>query len=112
VFSIMANYVGVGPITVGDIPIDERPMDTNRTANWNNHRTEQVVRQALAAGWKLRDIKQAIEETAIQIAVEDASGDLTHASVRLGVTVRTLQNRRAQYRRKAETVSTNGFSGC
>jgi transcriptional regulator with GAF, ATPase, and Fis domain len=108
VFRMMANHVGVGPITVGDIPIDERPAEITVTESLGNLGTEQDVRKALSAGWGLRDIKQAIEETAIQVALKDAGGDLSQAAARLGVSVRTLQSRRAHYRNRDETIMTNG----
>jgi transcriptional regulator with GAF, ATPase, and Fis domain len=109
VFSIMANHVGVGPITVGDIPIEERPSNTNMGESLRNLRTEQDVRGALAAGWELRDIKRVIEETAIQVAVNDAGGDLSLAADKLGVTVRTVQSRRAQYRSRENGAVLNGI---
>jgi DNA-binding NtrC family response regulator len=105
---IMARHVGPGPITVGDIPVDERPEATPAGENWCDNGTEQAIRQAIAAGQGLQDVRRSVEETAIRVAIEDEDGDLHRAASRLGVTVRTIQNRRAQYRKKDKAIVNNG----
>ncbi len=105
---IMARHVGPGPITVGDIPVDERPEVTPAGENWCDNGTEQAIRRAIAAGQGLQDVRRSVEETAIRVAIEDEDGDLHRAASRLGVTVRTIQNRRAQYRKKDKAIMDNG----
>jgi DNA-binding NtrC family response regulator len=102
VLRMAARHVGPGPVTVGDVPTDERPGDTS-AADWRDGGFEQGIRRAVMAGVTLRGITAAAAETAIGIAVADASGNLTRASARLGVTPRALQLRRAgRARRDAE----------
>ncbi len=111
VFRIMARHVGIGPITVGDIPADERPEVTNTNENWCDNHTEQSIRRAIAAGMGLREIRKAAEETAIRVAIKDEGGDVNNAASRLKVTARTIQNRRAEYRQKEGIITNNGHKG-
>jgi transcriptional regulator with GAF, ATPase, and Fis domain len=97
VLRIAARHVGSGPITVGAVPTEERPVDGHGDA-WPDDAFEQGIRSAVAAGRSLRDITAAAGETAVGIAVEDAGGNLARASLRLGVTPRALQLRRTAAR--------------
>lgn len=54
-----------------------------------------AVSAALAAGDGYREIRDAASDTAVRLAIDAASGNLTDASRRLGVTVRKLQLWRA-----------------
>jgi transcriptional regulator with GAF, ATPase, and Fis domain len=96
VYRIMTSYVGDGLLTIGNIPADERPDIEFCLQNWCDHTVEQAVRRAIGLGAGLKEIRRAIEETAIQIAVEDEGGNLQRAAHKLGVTDRTLQKRRAE----------------
>jgi transcriptional regulator with GAF, ATPase, and Fis domain len=100
VYRIMARYVGVGPITVGDISPDERPDVGCRPQDWCNGAVEGAIRQAFAAGVGLKEIRHCIEETAIRIALEDERGNLQRAAQKLAVTDRALQKRRAEQNRQ------------
>ena len=99
-YRVVTRHVGPGPITIGDIPRDERPTAPCGRQNWCDDTVEQAVRQAIAAGTGLKEIRQAVEETAIRIAVDDEAGNLQRAAVKLGVTDRTLQKWRAEQRQQ------------
>jgi transcriptional regulator with GAF, ATPase, and Fis domain len=96
------RHVGPGPITVGDLPEDERDRagDAAATASidpgsWHDLAFDSSIRRALLQGVGLREIGRVASETAIQIALGDASGNLRQAARRLGITDRALQMRRA-----------------
>jgi DNA-binding NtrC family response regulator len=99
---IMYRHVGSGPITVGDIPVEERPAAEISRESWCDTGFEQTIRRALALGVGLKDIGRAVTETAIRIAVGDEEGNLRRAAHKLGVTDRALQIRRAARRRHKE----------
>jgi transcriptional regulator with GAF, ATPase, and Fis domain len=92
------RHVGPGPITLGDIPEDERPGQRLEQQEWRDAQLERCVRRALARGLCLKAISQAATETAIRIAVGDERGNLQRAARKLGVTDRALQLRRANSR--------------
>lgn len=90
------RHVGPGPITVGDIPEDDRAeMTQTLRREWMGDDFETVLRRALASGAGLQEIKDRTAEIAIRIAIADAEGSLQRAALRLGVTDRALQLRRA-----------------
>jgi transcriptional regulator with GAF, ATPase, and Fis domain len=99
VHRIAARHVGPGPITVGDIPPEERPAPDGATVDWRDAAFENAIRRAVARGVALRDIGHAATEVAIDIAVT-AEGSLQRAARQLGVTDRALQLRRAAKRVK------------
>jgi transcriptional regulator with GAF, ATPase, and Fis domain len=96
---ISSRHVGPGPITAGDIPVDERPTVGPVCNSWRDADFEHNIRRALSMGAGLKDISQAAAETAMRIAVDDENGNLQLAARRLGVTDRALQLRRAARRR-------------
>jgi transcriptional regulator with GAF, ATPase, and Fis domain len=83
-----------GPITVGDIPEDERPEGGSTVPRPSSF--DGVVAVALESGIGLREIGRAATESAIRLAVANEDGNLQRAAKRLGVTDRALQLRRAQ----------------
>jgi len=95
VFRISSRHVGPGPITVGDIPPEERPPQDWTETDWRQAGFEQCIHQALMQGVTLREIGKAAGEIAIRIALAEESGNLHQAARRLGVTDRALQMRRA-----------------
>ena len=95
---IGSRHEGPGPITVGDVPPEERPSNDWRGSAWQDERFEEFIRLALARGITLRELSRAVGETAIRIAVAEA-GSLRGAARRLGVTDRALQLRKAAGRR-------------
>jgi transcriptional regulator with GAF, ATPase, and Fis domain len=96
---IASRHVGPGPITVGDIPLDDHPAIDLARASWRSADFEQAIRHALAVGAGLKEISQAAAETAMRIAVDTENGNLQLAARRLGVTDRALQMRRAARRK-------------
>ncbi len=95
------RHVGRGPITVGDIPTDERPALAPDRDHWRDTTFEQSIRRALLSGAGLREIRHAAEDTAIHVAMGEEDGNLQRAARRLGLTDRALQLRRAEQRRKS-----------
>jgi transcriptional regulator with GAF, ATPase, and Fis domain len=88
------RHVGPGPITVGDIPDDERP-NLNDATDWQGPSFDGAIRHALCRGMGLKEISRAAAASAIRLALGDADGNLQAAARRLGVTDRALQLRRA-----------------
>jgi transcriptional regulator with GAF, ATPase, and Fis domain len=95
---ISYRHVGEGPITVGDIPEDERPTEEFAQRDWRDGFFEQAIRRALTMGGGLKEISQAASDTAIRITISDEEGNLQRAARRLGITDRALQMRRANRR--------------
>jgi transcriptional regulator with GAF, ATPase, and Fis domain len=95
------RHVGPGPITVGDLPDEERPLG-GPAADWREGPFEHAVREAIGRGVGLKDIGRAAEDIAVRMVVDDEAGNLQRAACRLGVTDRALQLRRATNRRQLD----------
>jgi transcriptional regulator with GAF, ATPase, and Fis domain len=95
VLRIAKRHVGPGPITVGDLPLDELGR-SEALGSWPNAALDEAVGQALAAGVGLREIGVEATEAAIRLALRDACGNVQRAAQRLKVTDRALQIRRAR----------------
>jgi len=108
---IMHHHVGDGPLTVGDVPIEERPVVQAESRDWRDESFERCIRHALAGGVGLRDIGRAAMDTAVRLAIADGAGSLRHAAQRLGVTDRALQLRRAARRQAEDTGTRYGTAG-
>ncbi len=93
---ISSCHVGRGPITVGDIPADDRPQGGPTQDSWRDGDFERAIRRALAFRVSLRKISQTAADMAMRIAVDGENGNLQLAARRLGVTDRALQMRRAR----------------
>jgi transcriptional regulator with GAF, ATPase, and Fis domain len=89
------RHVGPGPITVGDLPEDERPAGNAEGVGRHDAELDSSIRRALAVGAGLKAIGKLATDTAIRIALDDEDGNLQRAAQRLGVTDRALQMRRA-----------------
>ncbi len=100
---IIQHHVGPGAITVGDIPELERPQ-VDKLDRGYEAELETAVRSAIVSGTSLKEIEHAAGEIAERIVIEEEQGNLQRAAVRLRVTDRALQIRRAARR-------TNGNSG-
>ena len=87
------RHVGSGPITVGDIPPEDRPAVDFAYDVWQDHHFENCIRRALAMDITLPEIGEAAKETAIRNAVSEENGSLPRAAQKLGVNARTLQKR-------------------
>ena len=100
---LSARHTGPGPITAGDLPVDERPHEEvlpPAEDEWRSSDLERSVRRALANNAALHEIGRAAEEIAIRVAMEEAGGNLRRASARLKITDRALQMRRAAARKQ------------
>lgn len=92
---ISQRHVGDGPITIGDLPEEEKSRHRSLSNDWRSESFENAVRHALTLGVGLKEIGQAATDAAIRIAVGDEAGNLQRAAQKLGVTDRALQMRRA-----------------
>jgi transcriptional regulator with GAF, ATPase, and Fis domain len=101
---MLHRHAGPGPISVGDIPLSERPEPATGTKDWRDGFTDGVAR-AVAAGAGLKEIGRAAEDIAEQIALEQG-GSVAAAAARLGVSDRALQMRRALRRDRTQANGT------
>jgi transcriptional regulator with GAF, ATPase, and Fis domain len=93
---IAQRHVGPGPITIGAVPPEERaPAAESLAHDWRNADFQNALRRALACGAGLQTIREQTAEAVIEIALRDADGNLRRAALKLGVTDRALQMRRA-----------------
>jgi transcriptional regulator with GAF, ATPase, and Fis domain len=97
VLRLHTRHVGTGPITVGDVPDDERNPCQGRGDDWKDDFTGSV-RRALSRGMTLREIGRAAQDAAIQMVLVEERGSVKRASQRLGVSDRALQMRRSATR--------------
>ena len=92
------RHSGSGPITVGDVPERERPVSAARRPSWPDPGFEGAIRHAVELGIGLKEIGQIAADLATQLVLEQEGGNLQRAALRLGVTDRALQIRRANRR--------------
>lgn len=101
---LVYRHVGTGPLTVGDIPEEERPSSESLVPAWCGEQFEKAVYNAVQMGIGLKDIGRHAEDIAVRLAVHAEEGNLQRAARRLGVTDRTLQLRRALWRQNEGPV--------
>lgn len=92
---IAIRYPGTGPITVGDVPEEDRPADGEFKTAWPDEKLKESIAKAIVLGNNLRDISRTATQHAIRIAVTFEKGNLHRAALRLGISDRALQMRRA-----------------
>lgn len=92
---IAVRYAGIGPITAGDVSDEDRPANGYLQLAWPDERFERSIAEAIQLGVSLKGISQTAVEVAIGIVVNSEKGNLQRAAVRLGITDRALQMRRA-----------------
>jgi len=90
---IWHRHTGPGPITIGDVPPEERQLATLQRV-WPDCGFENAIRRALDLGMGLGRIGQAAGDLAIQLVLEQEGDNNQRAAARLGVTDRALQIRR------------------
>jgi transcriptional regulator with GAF, ATPase, and Fis domain len=95
---ISSRHVGPGPITVGDLPEEERPPQDQEPDAWRGPDFQHAIERAVLEGIGLREISQAAADTATRIALRRGDGNLQAAARALRVTDRALQMRRAAWR--------------
>jgi len=106
------RHVGVGPLTAGDIPEEERPAVDPLPQDWRDVSFEAAIGRAVSTGIHLKGISHGAVDTAIRIALANTNGNLSGAARLLGVTDRALQMRRAARRKDGdgrEARSSDGF---
>jgi transcriptional regulator with GAF, ATPase, and Fis domain len=91
---------GCGRITVGSIPPEDRLSLPENVSEWRDAAFDQAIYRALRQGVGLKEIGRKAEQTAIRIALDETRGNLQRAAIRLGVTDRALQIRRAAQRQE------------
>jgi transcriptional regulator with GAF, ATPase, and Fis domain len=95
---IWHRHTGPSPITIGDVPVEERQCSTSCRLNWPDKSFEDAIRHAVELGIGLKEISQNAADLAMQMALEQEGDNLQRAAYRLGVTDRALQMRRASRR--------------
>ena len=95
---IAYRHTGDGPITIGDIPEADRESLSLYEHSWQENGFKDAIRQALANGVGLKDIKRIAADVAMNIAIEDTAGNLQEAARRLDVTDRLVQGYLAEKR--------------
>jgi DNA-binding NtrC family response regulator len=88
---LAARHVELGPITVGDLPPDERPGEEADDGDWRGSEFERCVRRGLARNLSLRAIRCGVEEIAIAVALQESGNNLKRASARLQISKRWLE---------------------
>jgi transcriptional regulator with GAF, ATPase, and Fis domain len=97
---LVQRYPGGGPITVGQIPEDERPRLSRDGHAWPDAAFESTIRRSLTLGVGLKTLRKVAEDLAVSIALGLENGSVAKASRRLGITERALQLRQAERRRE------------
>jgi transcriptional regulator with GAF, ATPase, and Fis domain len=93
------RHTGPGPLTIGDVPPEERPAARSPLALWPTRGFEDAVRAAVDLGIPLARITQGAGDLAIQLVLEQEGDNNQRAAARLGVTDRALQIRRKAWSR-------------
>ncbi len=102
---ICHRYAGSGPITIGDIPDEDRAGCDGSVAPWPESSFRSAVRVAVELGVRMKDIGQTATDLAVELALEREGGNLQRAAARLGVTDRALQIRKASQRDASASIS-------
>jgi DNA-binding NtrC family response regulator len=92
---VSAPYSSSGPITVGDLPEEDRPVVGTFRRAWPNKQFEMSIAEAVIVGMSLKQISQVTTQTVMRVAMESERGNIKRAATRLGITDRALQVRRA-----------------
>jgi transcriptional regulator with PAS, ATPase and Fis domain len=94
VLRLIHRHLGVGFVTVGDIPDQERP--TPRATRqpdgaWRDQGFEESIGRSLALGAGLEDITEAAADVAVRLALAREGGDPRRAARSLRVPDQTVQ---------------------
>jgi len=96
---IWYRHTGPGPVTIGDVPPDER---LHGTPVWPDQPFCDAIRHAIDRGVTLSRLGQAAADLAIRTVLEQEGDNNQRAAQRLGVTDRALQIRRKAAREEAQ----------
>lgn len=102
--AVAARHSGEGPITPGDIPPSLRPH-TLDDATRPTPGLREAITSGLRSGMSLAQLKQAVGDLALEVALSQCDGNVHRASTLLGVSDRAVQMRR---RDQAKSPSTTG----
>jgi transcriptional regulator with GAF, ATPase, and Fis domain len=95
---IAYRHVGEGPITLGEVPEEERQQSSAEPATANVF--DQAARVGMLCGMGLKEISNAAADASVRLALEMEQGNVGRAAERLGITDRGLQKRRALWRQR------------
>jgi transcriptional regulator with GAF, ATPase, and Fis domain len=89
---IALRHVQHKKISIGDVPINDRPgvCNGNKT-NGHSDSMKSLIRNALLTGENWWNLKTTISETAIQVALDLEGNNKQKAAERLSIDVRTVQ---------------------
>ncbi len=102
---LMSRYAGVGPMTPGCLPEEDRPASEGEATTWKDQAFERAVSRAVSLGASLKEIERTTHETAIRLAVQAEGGSLQRAAVKLKVSDRLLQIEHARWRRAENRIA-------
>jgi transcriptional regulator with GAF, ATPase, and Fis domain len=105
---LAAAHVGRAPISLGDIPSDERGEQPLAACRWHDVEFYDIIARAVDSGVGMKEIGRAAEETAIRIAIDREHGNISKAAQCLGITPRALQMRRAIQKEQMPEASPSG----
>jgi DNA-binding NtrC family response regulator len=99
---LATRHVGPGPITAGDVPSEERSGERIEMEDpWG---LEHAIHRAVSTGVMLKEIRDLATDTAVRLVLDEEEGSVKRAAIRLGVTDRAIQLRRAKGARAAAHV--------
>jgi transcriptional regulator with GAF, ATPase, and Fis domain len=90
---IAVRHVGPGPVTPGDVPVEERPAAAPTVEPSSDGLFDRAATAALREGRGYREIRDAAGDAAVRLAIAQARGNLQSAARSLSVTDRMLQQR-------------------
>lgn len=97
VMRLHSRHVGKGPITIGALPLDDRPVGGRPPEPFGEPGFLLAIQHAFDHGIGLKEIGRAVSNVAINLSLEQERGNLQRAARRLGITDRALQLRRASH---------------
>jgi transcriptional regulator with GAF, ATPase, and Fis domain len=92
---IAYRHIGDGPITLGEVPEEER---RGGGAPVTGGLFDEAARAGMLCGMGLKEIANAAADASVRLALQLEEGNVGRAAVRLGITDRGLQKRRALWR--------------
>jgi transcriptional regulator with GAF, ATPase, and Fis domain len=91
------RHVGDGPITLGEVPEEER-RDGGSLVTGGLF--DEAARAGMLCGMGLKEIANAAADASVRLALQLEEGNVGRAAERLGITDRGLQKRRALWPRR------------
>jgi len=93
------RHLDGGVITMSDFPFQSGGLSASSvglaSVGLTSDIVRQRIRQAIASGIGLKELCRRVGDLAVEVALEDADGNVSQAAERLQVTRRTVQMRRA-----------------